>query len=323
MDWAISKRSPIRWLITLAFVFMLVAIERTSLADTIWLRGQTQPICGRFIDADDVKIVFRYHAKSNRDRRTSGTVDIDRAEIELMIRNIRPDQLSSLSPDDPDSYRLLAEELSSQLQDWEARDLAVRLYLIAATNSTDEKQLSALNGMINLARDEAEREEFKILRFLVSRSGASLPEFNKDKQMAKLTASTRARVLDAVQAIRRGQGSRALQIINQADVQSALTTWEHVCTLSELNRMARANRPPMAGLVKLMEIERQLVLVKQGIRPESNPFFEDASWAGQSAESAIPLTLPRLNSVTEFDPSRSVYFEGQWTTVEQKSKLMK
>lgn len=312
--------------IMFGFAFaLLVMMSEVSSADVLWLKGRERPVYGQVVKSDEVKIVFRVHPSSLPAGSPARIEDVDRDKIELLIQNIDAEKLALLTPERPDEYRLMAEELSSQQLDLEARDLAIRLYMISIANSVGEDRSSSLIGLVDLARTTNEKIKFETFRFLISDEHVPLPQASAKIKTIQLDKALVGRLLQLVRAIRQGDSGSSSKLIRDPDLVRALARWEKVCSVSELQRFARSNRPPLAALAKLMEIERDLLTIQAKPDTGSRPFVssrDSTSWAAQASESASSTTaLPKIETVSEFDPSRSVW-AGQWMTPQQKKATM-
>ncbi len=130
-------------------------------ADVVWIKGEEQPKFGRLIDQDDQKVVFQLHGQPETNR-----TEFQRTAIETLVVNFDTQRLENLSPENFADYRDYAEELAAQRKDPVARELAVRLYIIAAAGSPGDIRQSSLKGLASLAENNQERQKWNTLRLL-------------------------------------------------------------------------------------------------------------------------------------------------------------
>ena len=92
---------------------------------------------------------------------------ISRSDVTDVIRPVSAKRLEGLSPASPNDYRLYAEELAVKRKDPEAREMAIRLYLIAAFLEPEKLGRGSLLGMAKLAYSPAEATRFRAMAFLL------------------------------------------------------------------------------------------------------------------------------------------------------------
>jgi hypothetical protein len=92
---------------------------------------------------------------------------ISRDRIDDVLRHVDPQRLAELSPLDPQQYRLYAEELAGKKLDPEAREAALRLYLISAYLNPQQQGRSCLLGMAGVARSPLEKRRIHAMLYLL------------------------------------------------------------------------------------------------------------------------------------------------------------
>ena len=125
-----------------------------------------------------------------------------------VIHRLDDDRLKSLTKDNPQAYLNYADELARQKDDPEARDTAMRLYLIAATLDPTKLGSSSLLRMCTLARTKAEARKYRAMAFLLDpKPDAELlqVEGGKPAQPAKLPAQALKDFAKALHYYRTGQ----------------------------------------------------------------------------------------------------------------------
>ena len=229
-------------------------------------------------------------------------------------------RLSRLSPKNLAEYRDLAEELSPVRSSARARDLTVRLYLICASLSDGPLRRSALRGLVHSARTESERRKFMVLCFLTDPEFSSLlvessqpavpPPRTKKEDPAVETP--REKLLDALVSIRQGKPLRARKIMEAAEVQEIFKQFSKDLSLEAFNEACLLGELPNEVLFRILKIDYRL---RNESRSELPAAKQDNTelWRFLFREK-LPDRIPEItfDSVTEFDPSHSVYQNGVW-----------
>ncbi len=300
----------------LSFLLLCIWYAGVADADMLIVTTQPEPLYGRLVEQDaGGGIVFQVHSSDPTGGRR---LEVASNEVVALVVNIETGRLEQLDPANPEGYRDYAEELAAQKADPEARELAIRLYLIVLVSGDDAMQRSALSGLTPLSRDVDELAAFEMLRFVAG--GATL-----DSIMATdpaIDRETAGWLLELVQSISRKRSSRSNELLSGIDrgIQqpgiggaggslAALDT-----SLKELDRLATANELSSSELLKLLTIEQQLIAFERG---DPNPIRPATDWATLAQEPALfPAMLPTAATVTEFDPARNRYRDGQWVAEE-------
>ena len=238
------------------------------------------------------------------------------AQIEFQIPESR---LKSLNPQELSGYRDLAEEISLVRESKLARDLTVRLYLITAANSTGKLRRSALRGMIFSARNENERKRFKVLSYVtdpefstVLNSQLRATETTENKTNSKTGNTPRDRVLDALMSIRQGKSLRAKRIMEDSKVQEYFKRFESDLSLKDFNEACLMSELPNSILLKVLTIDLKIRGGEKSSKTQSNTNALE-QWRKLFKEK-LPNRIPEISfaTVTEFDPSKSIYQNGVW-----------
>ena len=275
-------------------------------ADAIWLKGKPEPVYGWLLEQNESQVEFKI-LDVGGDRR----VKFERSAIVGIVVNVDAARLERLKPTELSSYRDYAEELAIQKIDPVARELAVRLFLIASANSSGKLRQSALKGLISLASDEKERTKWTTLQSLADQSGAVTPVGASEKKENLIPDSARQTALRVVQLIRQGEGLDAVKVLNSAGAEEALRYWLQICSVGELKRIAQLNRPTLEQLHKVLQIELSVIKNESPVQIESAT--QGADW-GEYALAGVDAngTIPTFRSATKFDPSKSLFRNGQW-----------
>ena len=135
---------------------------QAALAVVVFVRGSDQPIGGYVVREDAESLVLRESAGPGKARERT----FRKADLTDVIVTVRKDRLEQLRPEMPRAYRDYAEELAEKRRDPEARDMAIRLFLIAAWLDPGELGQGALLAMVDLARDPMEASRFRAAAYL-------------------------------------------------------------------------------------------------------------------------------------------------------------
>ncbi len=302
-------------------IFILVFGETSVRADLIWVKGKPNPMSGRIVASltGTDKIEFRSFRNGSFERKQSFAA----SEIEFLVRNIDSTRLESLSPKRPNEYREYAEELAVQKNDMAARQLARRLYLLAAAHSTEDLRRSSLLGLIAIAESAEEYERLKMLHVLSDPESGDANELsetrygmgskqNENSRSAKsdFSETEKARMLELIYAIRRENSSKSKRLLDDDGNHEIFQKWKAYCSLAELKRIASAQRPSKVQLAKLLSIEIQILNSDTTViaRPVRSKAWSDHA----SRPSSTIGVLPTFENVTRFNPKQSVYRNGRW-----------
>jgi hypothetical protein len=302
-----------------AFVVSCLLIQPAQ-AVVVFKRGQTQPIAGYLVRETDREVVLRQPREAGR----TEDVLIPKTEIEDLIHTVDPARLASLDPDRPQDYREYADELAEKKLDPEARDAALRLYVIAAHVGQasrlpkDDQAHAAMLGLIALARSPAEETRFRAAAYLADpRHDPALlrPASGVAPRPAGGTADhvARQKLLEAVHHARRGKGDVAGRLIERPEIAAELEAVSSLVTKDELLRICRTKELEDGQLRTLLKLELAL---DPTLAPESAPSSaaqgDARSWSQLLKKPQPPQRPLNLLQLTEFDPRQSVYREGKW-----------
>lgn len=228
-------------------------------------------------------------------------------------------QLSALTPDHPEQYRDLAEEVA-MIPRASASDLAVRLYLIAAAKGEGKIRRSALRGLIVAARNDSERQKFRILAFMndpqfadALQSKVEMKALPADSNPNGATAAddSRATLLDALLSLRQGKIERARKKMEDPSVRKLFATFQETMTLKEFESACGSAALSDQQLFQLLSIDLKIRFGNSNSDVGSST--NETSWDLLLKEK-IPLRIQQVDfsNVTEFNPDHSVYRSGGW-----------
>jgi hypothetical protein len=147
-----------------AFGLALGLLCWPSAAQAIIIEAAGKRVYGYFVRDDGKKLTIREYSADGKEKET----EFDRAKTKIrIIHQLDRSRLEELTKARPKAYRDFAEELAEQKADPEARDTAMRLYLIAAYLDPDKFGKSSLLAMSALARTPAESRKCVAMAFLL------------------------------------------------------------------------------------------------------------------------------------------------------------
>ena len=170
---------------------------------------------------------------------TTQRLQFSRDEIAKLSLNVSDDRLAALDPHTPLAYFQYAEELSDFRNDPDARETAIRLYLIAGQLDADRLGDQALNGLISLARTAAEERLLRAMRHLrqvASRTGTAPLSAQRDR--ALLDSGAVEGLMECIRSLRSGDRRKALEQLARPEVRDALTRIHCELTGDDIQRLA-------------------------------------------------------------------------------------
>jgi hypothetical protein len=142
-----------------------------------------------------------------------------KADVALILRAVDPERLATLRPDQPRAYRDYAEELAEKREDPEARELALRLFHVAAVLDPEGLGRGSLLGMSTLADSPEQERRYRALAYLID------PKHDRGVLQPVASSGSRARselgrraFASALQAYRTQQTARAASLAGEPGV---------------------------------------------------------------------------------------------------------
>jgi hypothetical protein len=296
------------WIIALVTACFLGLLGSRCWAVVVFPKGGAEPMMGFLVHQDERRIVLRMATASGESRER----EFLRSEIDDVLFTVSTERLEMLRCDDPRGYRNYAEELAEKRQDPEARETAIRLYLIAAHLDTANLARSSLLGMIDLARNESEQRKFRAMAYLLDPDhDRSLLKPAATVSVAKKDDTTRALLLGALRALRQGQPSAAQRLLTSPMLKDQLAPFQHVLSYEELKTAAQAPKLSPQQLQKVLTVELALTETPDN----SDPTPKDAAISWQESiqrDGRQPMPVLNLESLTEFNPRQCRYQNGKW-----------
>ena len=225
------------------------------------------------------------------------------------------ERLAKLTPNEPEAYRDLAEEMSLIRDSQTAKDLTIRLYLISAKLGSDKLRRSAIRGLVKSARNPKEQRKFRVLGFL------SDPQFSDmlleplknatsppPKGLVDSNETPQSKLLDALISIRQGKSLRAKKIMENKLVQNQFAKFKDIMPLSEFNEACLMSELPNSVLYKILLIDRKIRNGDSDQSPIVKAKTMDEIW-GELFRGKLPPRIPdiQFDTVTEFDPTQTIF----------------
>jgi hypothetical protein len=308
-----SSPAPLTWRIEIACAaaLALLMIASPASAVVIYRKGEDKPVMGFLLSQDPQRVVVGVPTAKGRQQE----IVIPRSDISRMIETVDRERLASLSHENPAAYRDYGEELSEKRQDPEARQTAIRLFLIAVWLDP-ELTRSAMLGMIRLARNEREEAKFRALAYLLDedhdRSLLKPPQTTVEAP-SDLSAEQRANIRRLLQYLRQDRPDQARRLLaDHPEIMRNLEQFDEVVSTAEIQSAARGGFVGPSLVSKLVELEVALSESPATVEVET-PREPAASWSeGRRINGFRPLPVIKLETVTEFNPRASVYRNGRW-----------
>lgn len=302
------------------FVFGLLLFGVCGRADAVFIiLNNGENVVGFLVEETSARVTIREATAAGKGRERH----IPRGEVKLLRRAAEPERLEALNPEDPKQYRNYAEEVAAAAKkDPEAREIAIRLYLIAAHLDTKNLGKSSLLGMISLARSPAEEKNFRALAYLLDPAHdervLKRPE-SATAESTEVDPATKQKLGKALMALRRGNLVAARNFSRDPAVRTAFQQFADTLPYADFERAAQSGEVPPDLLSKLVSVELSLMQDISGTSglPLSKADDDSPNWAAIIVEGKLaPVPSLALESITEFDPAKCHYRDGKWVKPE-------
>lgn len=296
---------------------LLAALLTPTAASAIVVlpKGSTKPVMGYVVRQDDKIVVVREILPDGKPREQS----FQRDQIDELLVTVSPERLAELDPARPQLYREYAEELAEKHRDPEARDMALRLYHMAAVLGEGNLRRGSLLGLAALARSPQEERKFRAAAFLYDpdHDSAALAVSGEAKLTRTPTSPEHvAELLSALRLIRQGKGPQAKAIFQKPGVRAQLDGLTKFITADELGAASTAKPLTDEQLYKVLQaelaIERSLGNGSSSSSPNELAQHERSWTAAIKSRGLSPLPSLDLDTLTEFDPRACLFRDGKW-----------
>ena len=297
-----------------AIVARGLALASPAHAIVVLPKGSGRPVMGYLVRQDDKTVVVREIQPDGKPREQM----FRRDEIDELLVTVSPERLAELDPARPQLYREYAEELAEKQRDPEARDMAVRLYHMAAVLGEGSLRRSALLGLAALARSPAEERRLRAAAYLydAEHDPALLGGLDEIKLSAPGDAKELlAELLAALRQCRQGRGSQARAILEKPAVRQQAEGLAKIVTIDELLAACAAKELSDEQLERLLRAEMAVEgsIGERAAATSAELARAPTSWAAAARSKGLgALPSLALESLTEFDPRACVYRDGKW-----------
>lgn len=296
-------------------VLLLLTLAAPAQAVVIFLKGGEAPIKAALVRQDADKVVVR----ETKPDGTTAEREILRDDIDDMIVSVSAERLEKLDRGNPSAYRDYADELAEKRQDPDAREMALRLYHIAAWLDPPRLGRGCLLGMAALARGPAEERKFRAMAFLLDpqhdRRLLKAPEAPSQPVPSPRAKAVPASALRPLQLLRQGKHREAERLAQRSPYKDLFAETGQLLSYDEFK--AACDAYPRVGLPdevlrKIIQIEITLGNLAKPAGEEA-PAHDSATWSETVRMGRTePLPTLSLESLTEFDPKKCLYRGGQW-----------
>ena len=296
---------------------LLVALAAPAEAVVIFLKSGGAPVKAALVREDADKVVVR----QTRPDGTAVEREILRADIDDVIVSVSAERLEQLGRANPSAYRDYADELAEKREDPDARETALRLYLIAAWLDPPRLGRGCLLGMAGLARNPSEERAFRAMAFLLDpqhdRRLLAAPEASLRPDVSPRAKTLPPSVLKPLVLLRQGKYREAQLLARRAPYRDQFAEIEQFLPYDEF--LGACQDYPRVGLSG--DVLRKLIQIELTFGGLGQPSGEAAAGPAAGAESwsdtvrlgrtrAVPSLA--LETITEFDPRKYLYRGGEW-----------
>jgi hypothetical protein len=291
------------------FLAAILLDAQPAWAVVVYKKGSNKPVAGHLVRQNGDEVVVRDESPFGLKE-----IVIPRSEIEDLIETVSDDRLAALSPSRPQEYREYAEELAEKKLDPEARQMAVRLFQIAAWLDPAKTGRGALLGLVSVARSGEEEARFRAAAYLFDprHDKALLRQTSASAGKGKKEEDPAQSLLEALRQLRRGRGPQARAALAAPAVSEELEAHRGVLSREEFQAASSAKELSDEQLRKILELELKLDGRVSG-RGEEQAQTTLASWNDAVlAGNLAPIPSLQFDKLTPFDPRECVYHQGKW-----------
>jgi hypothetical protein len=285
-------------------ILALLACASSLQAAIVIVADSEEPILGYAVERSNGLVI------SSSNRSDAKTTLIPKEKVVEVIPTVSRERLANLSSADPEGCFQYADELFAMHRDPEARETAVRLYLIAGRAAPDKFARGALLSLQRLA--PTERVGRRVAAFATANRWMSPGETVAAKEAAEATKAAVPHEL-----------LKVLRLLKQGKKTAAARAWKAPGTAEQLERYAlRMTSDDMREALEADTLNRRqlarIVALEAAIDSESEPVGkvadESLPWSGQYVNSkgaAIrPLAWEFL--FDGIDPRDDQFQDGTW-----------
>ena len=310
MDGAVKVTKPkfCRFILVVAWLTPLGSLP----ADVLYLDDNSH-VFGRVDRENETHIFFKQRTGPGQYRDRT----FHRDEVISVVTTIDTDRLRTLTPNEPHEYYDYAEELAVGKTDPEARDLARRLFLLAAYLGNADLRQSSFLGLISVSRNAKEEIRIRGLANLIladpSIDWLSKPRLDVDHD--PLDSQVTKDLLGAVKSLRQGQVASARKLVDGTEIKQLMSRLRHICTWQELRNWTNDEQLTHGAFAKLLKLE--LALRQLEVNKDLWPTLEKPTWSEQLIEENTSVYLIRLSNVCDVDVTKTIFQNGTWKSADE------
>lgn len=288
-----------------AWALALVLTAAVGMARAVIVETRSgERVMGYLVRKDGDRVVVRCRAADG----SWTTKEFDATAV-TVVETVSVKRLEGLRKEQPLEYRLYAEELAEKRVDPEARDMALRLFLIAAHLDPARLGRDCLKSMSDLAWDDRDKRAFRAMAFLLDpqRDPKLLGKADGPPRVER--APNRDRFIAALRAFRAGRTAEAARLARKEGVAEFFTTVPGLMSHKAFLDACAANehRLPDDQLAVMLRVE--LHHLREAARGRSADAWSGLLLRGEARPVPV-LTLEKL--IPGVDPRRCLYKGGQW-----------
>lgn len=290
---------------TCLFAIVVPQLMPVHLLAATFVRKGAAPIHGKLVKKEVDNYTIRVVSEANEVRDEL----IPIRDVQQTIENVSQERLEMLSPERPQEYREYAEELAAKRLDLEARETAIRLYLIAGWLDRDKLGRSSLLGILNLARSAKEERKFRAAAALLD-PRISLTE--RVEPTATSDATAAPDLARAMKLLRNNRAPQAKTILEKPDVEKLLSSYRRIFPKAELNLALASKELSPRHLQQTLLLELAVESLASPAPVSSDTSRVPLSWTREIQADPAAIEALDWQVLTEFDPRESVFHDGKW-----------
>ncbi len=282
-------------------------LSPSSCGDVLYF-ADGQMLFGRIESELPRHIVFRERlaGAGNYRQRT-----VRRDELKAWVRTIDEPRLEALEPGEWLAYRDLAEELAVQQIDPEAREMALRLYLIVARHAEGELRRAGFQGAISVGDSKQRRllsslavQTLGIDQFPVTDTPES-PE-----RAPAVDVQDLREVLRGLREYRDGDVRAVERLADDPGTRCALEPFAAVCSWPSFRQLAEREPGDFAALARSIRLDVAIEEWMDGRSPQ--PLAFDSPWSVLASQPRQAARLASFGAVAPFDLEATRWRDGKW-----------
>lgn len=288
-------------------------VSGTAFCDVVYLKSG-QIVYGLYEGEFDGNVHFRQRME---ERGVYESRVFQRSDVLAFVVTIDTERILALQPGDWKPWRDLAEELSVQVADPEARDLAFRLYLILARNAPQPLREAAFRGAIGISEHYSSSQWSRRIRILAwQESGGmiELPDLQDagDKPAADPAGgqSFARQLASAIHDYRTGDRGALGKLARDEEFAGRMSPYAWLCTAEQFKQIASRETPDFGELSILLRLELAALAAVDGKAPRE--VTRDSPWSvlvQQNRTAPAPADFAAFEGI---DPLAVEYRNGTW-----------